>query len=56
MLTGTDVTALSKKKLFRSELDHRFGFSPFYGTDNTRLLLFYNVKAGLLIKRWTEMF
>jgi hypothetical protein len=32
MLTGTEATALSKKKLFRSELDHRFGFTPFYGT------------------------
>jgi hypothetical protein len=32
MLTGTDATALSKKKLFRSELVHRFGFTPFYGT------------------------
>ncbi len=21
-----------KKKLFRSELDHKFGFTPFYGT------------------------
>ncbi len=23
---------LFKKKLFRSELDHKFGFTPFYGT------------------------
>jgi CTP-dependent riboflavin kinase len=32
MLTGTVATALKKEKLFRSELDHRFGFTPFYGT------------------------
>ncbi len=32
MLTGTEATALSKKILFRLELDHRFGFTPFYGT------------------------
>jgi hypothetical protein len=32
MLTGTDAATLSKKKLFRKELDHRFGFTPFYGT------------------------
>jgi hypothetical protein len=32
ILTGTDDTALSKKKLFRTELVHRFEFTPFYGT------------------------
>ncbi len=32
MLTGSLATALYKKKLFRSELDHKFGFTPFYGT------------------------
>jgi hypothetical protein len=31
MLTGTDATTLPKKKLFRLELDHRFGFTPFDG-------------------------
>jgi hypothetical protein len=31
MLTGTVATEILKQKLFRSELDHRFGFSPFYG-------------------------
>jgi hypothetical protein len=31
MLTGSLATALKKKKLFRSELDHKFGFTPFYG-------------------------
>jgi hypothetical protein len=31
MLTGSLATALYKKKLFRSELDHKFGFTPFYG-------------------------
>jgi hypothetical protein len=33
MLTGSLATALYKKKLFRSELDHKFGFTPFYGTN-----------------------
>ncbi len=31
MLTGSLATALLKKKLFRWELDHKFGFTPFYG-------------------------
>jgi hypothetical protein len=31
MWTGTDATAHQTKQLFRLELDHRFGFTPFYG-------------------------
>jgi hypothetical protein len=30
MLIGTDTTAHKKKKLFPSELDHRFGFTPIF--------------------------
>ncbi len=30
MLTGSLATALKKQKLFPSELDHKFGFTPFY--------------------------
>ncbi len=38
MLAGSLATVLKKKKLFRSELDHKFGFTPFYGTVNLNFL------------------
>ncbi len=43
MLTGTVATALKKQKLFRSELDHRFGFTPFYGTKTIPIVRSTNI-------------
>jgi hypothetical protein len=47
MLTGNDATAISlKKKLFLSELDHGFGFTPFYGNN------LYFHQSSRYIKVW----